>query len=537
MAVDFLYAPERRYQEYLGSHNVRENIDVVLSKPIRERIGSLEDIFKQNTDALTDALKNVTWFHDGPNRNVEVVRVNLWAMCDALDARSADSVTGFQALFIKADERDPSFPALEPQAEDGSIYAVAAGLARRQRYGDALTALREAQDRGDTEWRCDQLRGVLLCGLAGSPKSAEVVDLRAAEEAFFTAAARARHQAPSAAAYAMVGAGKAAYAAGRAGDAVQHFYAAVGSDSRCGEAHYQLARLRMQSEDADSVRLHLRKAFECHWSYAIRAASDPVLARQPRLIEKCLSAAARDVVRTAQARLTDTIARFKFLQAQHDKLYPLADDAAFAPLTSDIDRMTPPFRSRLLKHAFDRRKKAGAMHDTAGRMARDYVARLRREENTIIHRDERFQTRRAPADIARRLLRSLHLGTCVAVVVALTAAAGGAFGSLEWPQAVLLLLLLSVIGFTALRLLSGWVAVDGRLEKTITAMVAAWQRFGAWREGRRNRASVARNTKLLRNRLQRIEQRFGIVAAPAATPAAEPPASAVGWARPMVPAE
>ena len=537
MAVDFIYTPDRRYRDYVVSHNVKENLDIVLSKPIREAVGSIEDIFKRNTEPLTEALKDFTWFPSGRNENVEVARISLWAMCGTSDARCADTVSGFQALFVKADECNPSLAGLEC-ADADERYGIALRLARNQQYEEALQTLRATPVERETDWRCDQLRGVLLSGIAGQPKSAEVVDLRGAEEAFVTAAERVRAADRGAAAHAMVGAGKAAYAAGRIGDAVGHFAAAIELDARCGEAHYQWARLHMQAQDHDGVRRHLPRAFDCHWSYGVRAASDPVLARRPALVVQCIAAATRDLLRDARNGLAEAAGHFKFLQAQQDKFYPLADDLTFAPLTANIRSAPAGFRTRLLKRAFDARKSSHATQRTVARLAKDYVARLRTAEDAIVRRDERVRLRRDPGQVVQRWARFMRFWMSLAVAL-LFGGAGYVVASSPDPWGGALQQSLSMIGGALALLLILFVPVGGsKLQNALVSVVAGWQRVGRFREQRRNAASVRRNRAALRDRLQRIEQRFGLAAPPVQPPAEPETSSGLQWAeRPMVPAE
>ena len=63
--------------------------------------------------------------------------------------------------------------------------------------------------------RFERLRAALLAGVPGQPKSAQLVDLPAAERAWFNLALKAGRERPAEAAAALVGAGKCAYAAGR----------------------------------------------------------------------------------------------------------------------------------------------------------------------------------------------------------------------------------------------------------------------------------------------------------------------------------
>src|SRR6185437_12761054 len=149
-------------------------------------------------------------------------------------------------------------------------------------------------------------------------------------------AAAERVNDPADAAQARVDAGKAAYAAGRGADAGAHFRAALALDPRNGEAHYQTARLAMQAQDLKAVRRHLPEAFDRHWSYGVRAASDPLLAASYTLVVQCARGVARDIAHEVDKSFTQSTAGLKFLRAQQDRGHPIGALAAYKPLTSEV---------------------------------------------------------------------------------------------------------------------------------------------------------------------------------------------------------
>ena len=551
MAVDYTYTPGRTYRDYLASHHVKENIDVVLSKPIRQAVGSVEDIFKRSGDGLAGALKDLIWFRAGANENIEVVRVNLWDVCGARDPCSIDTVAGFQALFVKADEHGPSLAHLgsvggaasDQAGEIPDPHATALSLIDRQLYPQALQVLQQPRAGRDRDWRCDYLVGVLLAGVPGQPRSAEVVDLEAAEKAFVEAAQRAKAIDPSAAAQAYVGAGKAAYAANRMPDAARHFGAALELDPSCGEAHYQFARLHALAKNASGVRRHLPCTFDCHWSYGVRAASDPLLAADHTLVSRCLNAGTRAMVREARTGCSDTSSRLRFLKAQ-DRFYPLADNPAFMTLAAEVTHMEGAMWADVLKRAFDMRKKTRAMLVSVNRLAKDYCAVLLANEEAIVHRDCRYRRRRDPAALAHKI-GGWVLPWAHATVPALLCAAGYLAATSPEPWwSVPLSSISFVIGSIAFR--RQWYAshlIDERVCRGIEAALAARQRLAIWWELRRNATRAARNRRLLQQRLQRIEQRFGFaverpVPAQTLVLADEPVMQAAASAEsPMVPAQ
>ena len=514
MAVDYTHTPGLTYRDYLASHYVKENIDVVLSKPIRQAIGSVEDIFKLNSDALSSALKDLVFFRVGPNENIEVVCVNLWDACGTTGG-GVDTVAGFQSLFVQPDERGPSLEHLkgfDDAAAGGTDSSdpchIASWLIRCHLYQQAWEEL-QPEETGD--WRRNYLRGVLFAGRPGQPRSGKAVNLVAAELAFAAAAQGACATDPCAAALAHVGAGKAAYADGRLVDATRHFSAALDVDPQCGEAHYQLARLHSHKAHAAGVHRHLVAALECHWSYGLRAASDTLLAADHPLVVRCLRASTRTMVREARIGCAEAASRLKCLKGQ-DTFHPLGDNPTFRALAGDITRMDGALWADVLKCAFDIRKTVRATRAGIDRLAWDYCALLRTTEEAIVHRNCRYRRRRDPAAVARTIgafvLPAMH-----AMVPAMLAATACLAAS--WPQPWWMNLLYAVAfsaGLVAFH--RQWVAtpeIDGKVCGAIAAGVAARQWPAVWLESQLNAARVAHNRRRLHRRRHRIEQRFGFV--------------------------
>ena len=77
MTIEYTAAPAQSYQDYLAGHYLKQNIDIAVAKDIRVLVGTVDDIFKRNTQALTEALKDFRYFLSGPNAHFEVISVNL----------------------------------------------------------------------------------------------------------------------------------------------------------------------------------------------------------------------------------------------------------------------------------------------------------------------------------------------------------------------------------------------------------------------------------------------------------------------------
>ena len=285
MEVEFTFQRRQSYKDYLAQQHLKENFDVAVLKGIRGLVGSIEEIFKKNTDELTGALRDIRYFIDRTNAYFEIISLNLWQIAKSRRRVSASVEGGFQALFVKGDEHSPALAHLRSPEEAAPVpaadwataqYQAALDLLGASHYREALEVVRltlagtDQRPACTSDHRLHYLHGVLLSGAPGEQKSIELVDLAAAEQAFLTAAHATPHAQPTAAALAYVGAGKAAYAQGRLDHAEQHYRAALAVTEHCGEAKYQMARLQTHAKDLHGVQMFLRTAFDIHWSFPSR---------------------------------------------------------------------------------------------------------------------------------------------------------------------------------------------------------------------------------------------------------------------------
>jgi hypothetical protein len=262
-------------------------------------------------------------------------------------------------------------------------------------------------------------------------------------------------------------------------------------------------------------------------------------------VSRCLRSGTRDMVREARTGCAETSSRLRFLKAQ-DKFYPLADNPAFRTLASDVTRMEGALWADVLKQAFDMRKRTRAMRVSVDGLAKDYHAVLRANEEAIVHRDCRYRKRGDPSALAHKIGGWVLPWAHATVPALLCAAVYLAAMSPEPWWSVPLSSLSLVVGSIAFQ--RQWYAshlIDERVCGAIETALAARQRLAAWWELRRNAARVARNRRLLQQRLERIEQRFGFLdhderpmSAQPIVPADEPAVQAAASAEsPMVPAQ
>ena len=305
-------------------------MDVVISKNIRKAIGLIDDIYKKNAEALNAGLKNIK---EGMDENFEIVNLNLEQISGTLDVLNSNIVTGFQLLFVKVDELNTSLAHLSRgidtlieiartpvQTWAFNQYEIACDMVRRRLFPEALEALTFAIDGKDqhtgykSEFRFHRLRGVVLSGTPGGSESIEVLNLKAAEDSFIVAARYARHDHPTEAAQAFIGAGRSAYVDGRLLDAEKWYQDALKLDHQCAEANYQMARLSLHAENPSQVESYLCKALYSHWSFAMRASADGLFVEHQQLVRKCVESVAQTIADEIRPRLGDITLRIQFLR-------------------------------------------------------------------------------------------------------------------------------------------------------------------------------------------------------------------------------
>jgi tetratricopeptide (TPR) repeat protein len=512
MSVDFAYAGASSYRTYLAGLHQREKIDISIAKPVRAAVGAVEEIYGSDWPALKAAVRDFRYGR--PGEPFEVLTVNLFYACAAADPVLGDLVSGFHHLF---DDDAVVAADIDPASDDDAERLIAriAALTSRQQYSDALAFVKavlvEYPSVCARDMRFECLRAALLAGVPGQPKSAPVVDLPAAEAAFLKLAARADSERPAGAVAAFVAAGKCAYARGRFADAASHYGSALDRDPNAAEAHYQLARLRMHAGNTRAARELLIVAFCARFSFALRAASDPLFRAEIDLVRSCVIAATRRTGQVARATLDEGLARLRFLARHSDRDHPAEELDRFAPTRAGIAALVKVPAAPTLRKALLQRRVVDATRAPVMQLARDYCDVLRANEEEIAFRDVKLKHVAAdPGRVARWLTR----GAEVSVVVMLIAVVAGIFdfaaaGAVsDWSATA------SASAF-GLAIATLWLLMHTSFLRRPTrnfferAVVVA-QGWTLARFERRVPRRIARNRRRLHNRIRRIERRFGL---------------------------
>jgi hypothetical protein len=108
MSIEFSYRLHHSYEQYLSQQYLKENIDAVVARNVREAVGSLEDIYEANTNRITAGLTDIECRIDRTNDALEQLSFGLDGIQGTLDVINGNIVSGFQAMFVQLDELNDS---------------------------------------------------------------------------------------------------------------------------------------------------------------------------------------------------------------------------------------------------------------------------------------------------------------------------------------------------------------------------------------------------------------------------------------------
>jgi tetratricopeptide (TPR) repeat protein len=526
MALEYAPSANQPYREFIQRFHCKEVIEAKFPQEVRALIGSMEAIFKDcvRGDALKDF--RVIFAHGG---DIEIISIYLWSVAMSMAAANANAVNAFQSLFVKPEDVDAALGHLAREVAPGpaeAAHEAASALMKAERFADALAALGSS----DEDYRIDYLRGVLLAGIPGQPKSATLIDLKAAEDAFISATHKASFSHAAETARCFVGAAKAALADGRLTDAERHFQTALGHAPYCAEALYELARMDLQAKNFAAARSNLAKTFDLHWSYALRAAIDPLF--QPRRAMVC--AALKLVVRRIEHEIgpafTTLRSDVKFIRQWQDAHWRFDGTERWKAITTRLGAIERALPARVLKDAYELRKGVRGVRADLDALARSYCTMLAERADGIARRDWHETLRRAPAHVAARLARLFDVATGLAAIGLIAAGFYVVFAATGWSDKERLICAIGGLFGLGLAAQAPAKLLARAFERRIAAPVERAQAFLTRREQRRNSERAERNHALLRERLQRMGQRFGfappaIADLPAVAPAAHPRAA------------
>ncbi|HEY4918973.1 MAG TPA: hypothetical protein VII40_02615 [Xanthobacteraceae bacterium] len=517
MSVDFIYTDASSYRAYLAGLHQREKLDIAIAKAVRAAVGAVAEIYGADRPLLREALRD---FRYAPDAAREVMTVNLYYACAALDPVAGDVVRAFQSLFDDdaAQIAEPAHGGSARASEAEQLLARVRALGARQRFVEALRLVSAilveypaacARDR-----RFEWLRAALLAGIPGQPKSAAMVDLPAAERALLQIAQRAGGGCAEEAAAALVEAGRCAYADGRFADAKTHYGRALEHDPGAAEAHYQIARLARHAGRSRDSRVSLVAAFGLKFGYALRAASDPLFAGDVDLVHACVVAATRRATRAARDTLRQGLARLRFLARNSDRDFPAEGLDRFAPTRAELTGLAAaPAHATLRRALLQFAAAVAATRAPVARLAQDYCALLRANEDTIALRD--VDARRPAADpgkVARWLTRATEASvaaTLLAVVAGISDfAAAAPLPAWHATQSASALGLAVLVAILWLSMHTSFLRQPTRtFFQRIVTTAQAWS-LARFARGRPRR--IARNRRKLHQRIRRIERRLGI---------------------------
>jgi tetratricopeptide (TPR) repeat protein len=284
-----VYGGKLSYLDYLQAVSFEKSFKSHISAQMRAIIASDEDLAEAHikvTQGLRgsvergflDVTRGIGELHGSVSRGFETLHLDLNDIKEGIaDLQSGVAEVnqsirwGFTELLSTVGTTNKSLEKLIHHAETPSQrwayeqFKIAEVAYRRNLYPEAIESTNRAIDGhlGNTgyklEWRFHFLLGTIRLGSARNTAS-DIVSLHKAESHFLDAARYSRMDAPNEAARAMVAAGWAAYCQGKMTEASRHTQQACELDQAFGEAHFQLAKVRMHVREAEGALPSLRRA-------------------------------------------------------------------------------------------------------------------------------------------------------------------------------------------------------------------------------------------------------------------------------------
>jgi hypothetical protein len=231
-----------------------------------------------------------------------------------------------------------------------------------------------------------------------------------------------------------------------------------------------------------------------------------------RLLRDCAWAATGRAAEATRAALGESLARLHVLVRDADRDFPAASLPGFAPSRDEIVARVGEPLAPTLRKALRQRTAAQATGAPLRRLAQDYCALLRRNEETIARRGVERRAAAEPDRVARWLTRATE-ASVVGVLIAIVAgtfdfAAAAPFPEWNTTASASALGLAVVVLHLWLLLHTSFLRRPTRaLFERAVAAVQAWSRA---RFERRLPGRIARNRRNLHERIGRIERAFGI---------------------------
>jgi len=325
-----------KVNEVVGVGDEVRQVRYEVSSANRKLIATYAELQREHIEA-TRAIS------DAVSAGFEQLSFDVQAISGGIRELTAVFEWGFSELLTRVGHINDSLQALLQIAKTPAQtwayeqFEIARDAFRKKLYEEALEYLNRAiEGHGDNtgykiEYRFHFLLGTIRLG-SFQNNSPSIVDLGEAEKAFLAAAKYARHDHPKEAGRSLLAAGWVAYLQDKIPEAEKLTEQAVSLYPELGEAHFQLAKIRMHHGDPENALAPLRKAIELDRNYTIKASSDDdfrVYDKQVSGLIEQMHKEAREkstnalVVLQKEAAELETSGFYEFSPSTHADLKPL----------------------------------------------------------------------------------------------------------------------------------------------------------------------------------------------------------------------
>jgi hypothetical protein len=147
-----------------------------------------------------------------------------------------------------------------------------------------------------------------------------------------------------------------------------------------------MARLAAESNSTDSLAYFLSAAFDVHWSFAIRAASDPLLLPHADLIERCVRTTAERIAQKTLPEIEVTRSKLSVIENHQDELLTVVHLEDFRNIRSKVTTILDKTKEGLLKSVIEARIESVYIPNEMRVMVNRYCEQLRSGESAIAAR-------------------------------------------------------------------------------------------------------------------------------------------------------
>ncbi len=279
--ADFTNLSGISYVDYLQARKFEKSIHYEIQKQTKDIIASNEELAKKKIRAEEKTKESIERGFTRISYDLDLIHKSIH---DGFNSINTTLEWGFAEILVSLAILNDTISELVRISKTPSQtwafeqYNIAQDEFRRGLYPEAFESINRAITGYGTnpgyksEFRFHFLLGTLRLGSFAN-NSRDIVDLDQAEVSFLNASRYAQHDNPTKASYALLGAGRAAFANNKLAKARTYFEDSIKLHD-AGETRYQLAKTLCALNDLHEAFDHLEKAIVFNKMYAIKAGGE-----------------------------------------------------------------------------------------------------------------------------------------------------------------------------------------------------------------------------------------------------------------------